>query len=157
MKKRILSSLLLVTLAAGSLAACQEGNNRGGSRLAGAVAGGLVGSQFGGGSGKLVGVGVGALLGGVIGDKIGQDLDSRDRNMAYNTSQKAFEATPTGRTVQWKNPDSGHYGQITPTKTVYHGGNVCREYQQKITVGGKTVEGYGTACRQKDGSWKIVD
>jgi hypothetical protein len=27
MKKRILSSLLLVTLVAGSLAACQEGNN----------------------------------------------------------------------------------------------------------------------------------
>jgi len=153
----MLSSLLLLTIGAVSLSSCQQGNNRDASRLTGAVAGGLIGSQFGGGSGKLVGLGLGALLGGVIGDKIGQDLDNRDRSMVYNTSQRAFETTPTGRTVSWKNPDSGHYGQVTPTKTIYQGGTVCREYQQKITVGGKTVEGYGTACRQQDGSWKIVD
>jgi hypothetical protein len=32
----------------------------------------------------------------------------------------------------------------------------CREFQQTITVGGQTQEAYGTACRQSDGSWKIV-
>jgi len=29
-----------------------------------------------------------------------------------------------------------------------------REYQTKITVGGKQVQGYGTACLQPDGSWR---
>ncbi len=31
----------------------------------------------------------------------------------------------------------------------------CREYQKTIYVGGKAVEGYGTACRQEDGAWEI--
>jgi hypothetical protein len=29
-----------------------------------------------------------------------------------------------------------------------------REYRSKIMVGGKRVEGYGTACLQPDGSWR---
>ena len=29
-----------------------------------------------------------------------------------------------------------------------------REYRTKIMVGGKEVEGYGTACLQPDGSWR---
>lgn len=32
----------------------------------------------------------------------------------------------------------------------------CREYTQSFTVGGKTQNGYGTACREPDGSWKII-
>jgi surface antigen len=35
-------------------------------------------------------------------------------------------------------------------------GTYCREFQQTITVGGQTQEGYGTACKQPDGAWKIV-
>ncbi len=31
----------------------------------------------------------------------------------------------------------------------------CREYQRKVTVGGKIVDSYGTACMQPDGSWKL--
>lgn len=31
----------------------------------------------------------------------------------------------------------------------------CREYQRKVTVGGKVVDSYGTACMQPDGSWKL--
>lgn len=31
-----------------------------------------------------------------------------------------------------------------------------REFTQQITVNGKTEDAYGTACRQPDGSWKIV-
>jgi len=30
-----------------------------------------------------------------------------------------------------------------------------REYQTRITVGGKEVEAYGDACMQADGSWKL--
>lgn len=34
--------------------------------------------------------------------------------------------------------------------------NYCREYTKSIRVGGKTVQGYGTACRQPDGAWEIT-
>lgn len=32
----------------------------------------------------------------------------------------------------------------------------CREFTRDIRVGGKIQEGYGTACMQPDGAWKIV-
>ena len=44
-----------------------------------------------------------------------------------------------------------------PVRTVQQAdGTYCREFQQTVTVGGRTEEAYGTACRQPDGSWKIV-
>jgi surface antigen len=33
----------------------------------------------------------------------------------------------------------------------------CREFTQRIVVDGEEVAAYGTACRQPDGSWKIVN
>ncbi len=33
----------------------------------------------------------------------------------------------------------------------------CREYQANTSVGGKKAKSYGTACRQPDGSWKIMN
>ena len=35
-------------------------------------------------------------------------------------------------------------------------GQQCREYQRTVTIDGKTETAYGTACRQPDGSWKII-
>ena len=32
----------------------------------------------------------------------------------------------------------------------------CREFQRKVTIGGKVQNSYGTACMQPDGDWKIV-
>lgn len=36
------------------------------------------------------------------------------------------------------------------------GGDYCREYTEKIRIGGQWENGYGTVCLQEDGSWKIV-
>jgi surface antigen len=33
----------------------------------------------------------------------------------------------------------------------------CREFQQQAAIGGEIREVYGTACRQPDGSWQVVD
>lgn len=35
-------------------------------------------------------------------------------------------------------------------------GRYCREYQSTLIVGGMSQPGYGTACLQPDGSWRIV-
>jgi hypothetical protein len=32
----------------------------------------------------------------------------------------------------------------------------CREFEQTIMIGGQPQQAYGTACRQQDGTWKIV-
>jgi hypothetical protein len=35
-------------------------------------------------------------------------------------------------------------------------GQYCREYVRTVTIDGRAVEAYGTACLQPDGSWRIV-
>ncbi len=64
---------------------------------------------------------------------------------------------PTNTSTPWRNPDSGNAGQITPIETYQaKSGKYCREYRQTVWVGGKEQQAYGTACRQPDGSWKII-
>ena len=119
----------------------------------GAAAGGLIGAAAGGGTEGII---AGVLLGGLLGGAIGDALDQRDRELAYRNQQTALESYQVGQTSTWTNPDSGHSGSYTPTRTYQSPqGQPCREYQQTITVGGKTEEAYGTACRQADGSWKV--
>ncbi|QCN97814.1 hypothetical protein D3093_21880 (plasmid) [Azospirillum argentinense] len=47
----------------------------------------------------------------------------------------------------------------TPTGPAYtaRNGQLCREYQTTVMVGGLAQPGYGTACRQPDGSWRVVN
>lgn len=120
----------------------------------GAAAGGLIGAAAGGGAEGII---AGVLLGGLLGGAIGDSLDQRDRELAHQSSQTALENYQVGKTSSWNNPDNGHSGTMTPTKTYQTSqGQYCREYQQTVTVGGERQDAYGTACRQPDGSWKIV-
>ena len=76
--------------------------------------------------------------------------------MAAEAAQRAFDANPTGQPSVWNNPDSGHSGSITPTKTYQlANGQYCRMYTQTINIGNEPQQTYGTACRQPDGSWQI--
>lgn len=125
--------------------------------LLGAAAGGLTGSQIGKGSGRLAATAAGVLIGGLLGSQAGASLDRADLAYANRTAQRSLEEVPTGHATTWRNPDTGNAGTITPTRTYQTAsGQYCREFQQTITVGGKTEEGYGTACRQPDGTWRIV-
>ena len=155
------AALAGVILAASSLGACAQGgasvSNESLGNIGGAVAGGLLGSQFGGGSGKIFTSVGGALLGAWAGGQIVRNLSQADQGYYSQAASQAYSA-PTGQTVTWMNPQSGAQGTITPVRTGTNNatGEVCREYQQTITVGGKTERAYGTACRQADGSWKII-
>jgi len=123
-----------------------------GSLLGGAVGVGIA-AAAGGGTGAMLGAGLGGML---IGGLIGNRLDARDKRMASEAAQKAFESNRAGQASVWSNPDTGNSGTITPTRTTQlANGQYCREYKQTITVGGQTENAYGTACRQPDGSWKI--
>lgn len=158
MKKTILTLVLLSTVA---VAGCESMNGMGNKQMigggTGAVLGGLAGSQIGGGSGRLWATGAGVLLGALAGSEIGSSLDKADQTYAMQANQRAYSA-PVGETIRWNNPDSGNYGTVTPTRTgTDNYGRACREYSQTIYVGGKQQSGYGTACQQSDGSWKVVN
>lgn len=143
-----------------ALGACQQGqlNKQTGGTLVGAGLGALVGSQIGSGGGQLAAVAVGTLAGAYFGSEIGKSLDRADKLAMERNSQSSLESTPTHQVSSWRNPDSGHSGSITPTRTYQSPqGRNCREYTQTVTIDGRTETVRGTACRQYDGTWKIAN
>ncbi len=124
--------------------------------LIGAAVGGLVGSQFGGGTGNKVAIGAGVLAGGFLGNQVGKSLDCQDQQYHYDTTQNALETQKVGQSSSWSNPDTGHSGEITPTRTYTSDGQPCRDFTQTILIDGEAEKINGTACRQNDGSWKPI-
>lgn len=135
----------------GFLTGCIPVNNESVGMAAGGVVGGLLGSQVGSGSGQVAAAATGAFIGAVLGGKIGQYMDKQDQQRM----QGALENAPTGKTVSWKNPDSGNQYRVTPTRTYYRNEQPCREYTTYANIGGRQEQIYGKACRQADGSWKV--
>jgi surface antigen len=154
MKK--VASIIAIAVIVGACAG-DQGQKQTGGTLIGAGLGALVGSQIGSGKGQLAAVAIGALAGAYVGSEVGKSLDRADKVAMQNSTQRALETAPSGQTVAWRNPDSGNSGTITPRPAARsRSGQYCREYQQTITVDGRSEQAYGTACRQADGSWKIV-
>lgn len=157
---RCICIVISLTLSSQVFAECNQNETGGGEilgTLAGAAIGGLIGSQFGGGTGNKVAIGAGVLAGGLIGNKVGKSMDCKDHQYHQETTQDALETQPTGQTSSWTNPDTGHSGKVTPTKTYTSSDGVpCREFTQTIYVDGEYEEVEGTACRQEDGTWKVT-
>jgi len=154
-----LQSLVGVAAITLSVAACAEdtGPKETLGTLGGAALGGLAGAQIGSGSGQLAATAAGVLLGAFIGSEVGKSLDKADQMYAEQTAQQSLEYGQSGAAGEWSNPDSGHSGTVTPQPAYQTAeGSYCREYQTTVTVGGQTESAYGTACRQPDGSWRVV-
>ncbi|SLN59890.1 RT0821/Lpp0805 family surface protein [Oceanibacterium hippocampi] len=150
-----LAALLAGALVLGGCATNQPGPKQGVGTILGAIGGGIAGAQFGHGKGRLVATAIGTLGGAVLGNAVGQSLDRADATYAAQAQQAALERYPSGETIEWQNPDSGHYGSVTPLRTYRSDGRYCREYTQTVWIGGRQSEAYGEACRQPDGSWQI--
>ena len=125
--------------------------------LGGAALGGFLGSQIGSGTGQLAFTGRGVLVGGFAGNQIAKALTCEDQQ-AMNQANQQAQTAPVGQQINWNNPDSGNSGTVTAVRDgTASNGQYCREFQQTVTVNGKTEEGTGVACRQADGSWKVID
>lgn len=151
-----MKNLFFVLLAALSLSACETTYQERGALL-GAAAGGILGNQIGSGSGQVLATIAGTAVGAIAGSSIGARMDAVDRMKMGQAYQNSLEYGRVGEETSWVNPDSGNYGSVAPTRTYQNSvGQYCREFQQTITVAGEAQQGYGTACRQPDGSWKIL-
>ena len=126
--------------------------------VAGAVAGGVLGSAIGrsrGHGGGLIGGVVGAVAGGLVGSEVGRSMDDRDRAMAQRAEFDAF-AGEAGRPVTWRNADNGRYGEVVPGPYYRRGYEDCRDYTHTVYIDGRPRAARGLACRNPDGSWRIV-
>ncbi len=142
--------VMLVAVLTFSLSSCASKQEAGG--LTGAALGAAVGSTVGRGTGRALAIMLGVAIGAQIGQTVGKYMDEQDR---MRTSW-VMEKNRTNQVSTWHNPDTGYDYAVKPTRT-YEGNNgPCREFTVNASVGGKTEQVYGTACRQADGSWKII-
>ena len=124
----------------------------------GAIGGGVIGNQVGRGSGKALSTFAGVLLGSVVGAQIGRDLDEAERLKLASATQYALENQRSGTRTVWDNPDRRVCGVVVPRPAFKNElDQYCREYQQTVVINGEKQNAYGTACRQPDGQWKVVN
>jgi surface antigen len=155
---KIIASLITVgALVTGCVSYTPVNKETAGTGL-GAMTGALLGYGLGKGhSDKEAAIVVGALLGGVAGNRIGARMNEADRIYAGRALSQSLEYEPIGSASQWRNPETGHSGYSTPTNTyTRNDGTPCREFTTAVVIGGQREDAYGTACRQADGSWQII-
>lgn len=147
-----INQLLLILFCLTTLIACSDMNNELAGGIAGGVAGGALGSTIGHGSGKSAAIIGGTIIGSVLGSRVGRSMDEVDR-MKLNT---ALESTPTNQSYSWNNPDKRSSYSVTPTKTVVSDGQPCRNFTTSANINGRYETVHGRACRDQNGSWKMV-
>ena len=155
----IVTRVLAASLVIAPLAGC-DSDGTANKEAIGTVVGAGIGAGLGAhakGNAKVPTMILGAVVGGYLGNRIGKSLDEADRIKHREAQYQAFENGRSYDTQGWRNPDNDTSGYVTPQPAYQNSaGQPCREFTQTINVGGRQEEGYGTACRQPDGSWKIV-
>jgi surface antigen len=97
---------------------------------------------------------IGALMAAVGGKRPPRGI-SRKNEICFSQS---FEHIPDRGLVAWSDRRRTVQYSVTPLRTLKTSdGLFCREYAAKATVNGHAADVYGTACRQGDGTWFLVD
>jgi len=80
---------------------------------------------------------------------------NEEQQRLHEQAQIRATTARVGETIIWD--DGGATGAVTTTRVgTSTSGRQCREFQQTVTIGGKTEQAWGTACLQPDGSWELV-
>jgi len=98
-----------------------------------------------------------ALGGGLIGGKIGSDLSSRDRRKALEAEYKALEYGQSTQVVAWKSDRGDDRGEVVAAQPYRVGSQDCRQYVHTLYTGQASQTAKGTACRNSDGSWSLLN
>ena len=91
-------------------------------------------------------------ISGVLAGTIGKNLDEGDRQIAFDAQMVALEM---GQRQTWRGK-KGTYGIVEPGAESVRAEGACRDYAQKVYVGGRPQSGNGTACRKPDGNWHFI-
>jgi surface antigen len=146
--------ILAPALALGGCDITGSGGDGPGS-MAGAFSAATASANGRGGTGAAAAV-TNAALGGLIGGKVGAALNDEDRRLAYEAQIDALDRGAPGAPVPWRNPASGHYGNIVPGPAYDQKGTKCRGFSHTVTIGGELQTARGTACRTPEGAWAAV-
>ena len=114
--------------------------------LGGALAGGMLG-------GSQLAMGVGAGVGGVLGWNAADYIFPKDEAPLGDALKKGA-AAPTGETIEWRNPDTGSSGAVTPLhdpeKTA--DGSTCRLVESTVQTEKGAATDRRTVCLDPAGN-----
>jgi len=139
-----------------SLSAAGCASNQESGALIGAVTGAIVGNQVGSGTGRAIATAAGAVVGGIVGSEIGRRMDEADRRHAAAAEYYALEEEEVGSSRDWRNPESGHHGEVVVKREYRRDGRLCRDYEHTIYIEGEPDVLTGTSCRGDDGKWRKI-
>ena len=129
----------------------------------GGLVGGIIGSQFGKGSGKTAATIGGVILGGIAGNAIAKDACKDKRQDAYyynNAYYDSFNDPEEDERYEWNNPYTNNHGYVSAGEYYEDGyqdyDGPCREFTQTVYIDGRPEQATGVACRQPNGTWRIV-
>ncbi|MFO7593232.1 MAG: hypothetical protein R6X15_04200 [Pseudomonadota bacterium] len=86
--------------------------------------------------------------------KILDNLNEEQQRL-HEAAQVRATTANVGEVIMWE--EGNAYGSVATTRRgTTTTGRPCREFQQTVTIGGRTEQAYGTACMNPDGSWEVV-
>lgn len=126
--------------------------------IAGALIGGLLGNALGQRGRRGVPTIAGVVVGGALGAALTRNLSCEDQSYAYNTYYNGFNSGRTNVPYQWRNPNSGNYGEVRVNNYFNDpGGFRCANFNQQIFINRRPQAASGRACQQPDGTWAVVN
>ncbi|WP_173931150.1 RT0821/Lpp0805 family surface protein [Chelativorans sp. Marseille-P2723] len=99
----------------------------------------------------------GIVGGGLIEGDIRTDVPRRTLRAAIEAEYRALEATPAGQQVAWVDERNGNRGNVTAAQPYQVGSQDCRSYSHSFEVNGTSQTVRGTACRNPNGSWTLLE
>jgi surface antigen len=101
---------------------------------------------------------VGSVAGAYFGAGVDDSLDLGDRRYMQRAAQNTLEFNRTWEASSWRNPETGAEGTVTPTRTYESAAaKWCREFEAMVSVDGEREFATGHACRERDGTWRIIE
>ncbi len=97
-------------------------------------------------------VGAGLLMSG-----LGSDLSRSEKIAALDAEYKALETRMAGEPVIWRDEKSGRSGTVIAAQPYRVGSQDCRPFTHMIEDNGQSRSVRGTACRNRDGSWTLLN
>lgn len=83
-------------------------------------------------------------------------LDAADQRAFADAEFRALDSGASGAPVAWRNPGTGHSGEVTPGDSYHVNTRECRGFTSTVNLGGQPQTSRATACKQPDGTWRPV-
>ena len=95
--------------------------------------------------------------GGLVGGPLGTKLEPADKLLALNAEYKALEYGAGGASTEWISAKGSIGGKVLAGQPYRVGSQDCRQYNHTITSAGVDQSARGTACRNSDGTWSLLE